>query len=79
MVGEVDLEARDAGQRAGGRADLGGEVGQRRDVVAEQRRLGGELRAGELHAVAGVAGETDDDLRELLDRLAPTVRGIAPA
>ena len=40
VVGEVELEAGDAGQRAGGRADLGGEVGQRRDVVAEQRGLG---------------------------------------
>jgi hypothetical protein len=42
--------------------DLGGEVGQRRDVVAEERRLGRELRAGELHTVAGVAREADDDL-----------------
>ena len=39
VVGEVDLEAGDARQRAGGRADLGGEVGQRREVVAERRRL----------------------------------------
>ena len=70
MVGEVELEARDARQRAGRRADLGGEVGQRRDVVAEQRRLGRELRAGELHPVAGVAREADDDLGELLDGLA---------
>jgi hypothetical protein len=62
VVGEVELEARDAGQRAGGRANLGGEVGQRRDVVAEQRGLGRELRAGELHAVAGVAREANDDL-----------------
>ena len=28
VVGEVELEARDARQRAGGRADLGGEVGE---------------------------------------------------
>ena len=69
MIGEVELEARDARQRAGGRADLGGEVGQRRDVVAENRRLRRELRAGELHAVAGVAAEADDDLGQLLDRL----------
>ena len=79
VVGEVELEAGDARQRAGGRADLGGEVGQRRDVVAEQRGLGRELRAGELHAVAGVAREADDDLGELLDRLAAHVlrAGIA--
>ena len=73
VVGEVELEAGDARQRAGGRADLGGEVGQRRDVVAEQRRLGRELRAGELHAVTRVAREADDDLGELLDRLAAHV------
>ena len=35
VVGEVDLEARHAGKRAGGRADLGREVGQRREVVPE--------------------------------------------
>ena len=58
------------GSEPGRRADLGGEVGQRRDVVPEQRRLGRELRAGELHAVAGVAREADDDLGELLDGLA---------
>ena len=36
VVGEVELEAGDAGQRAGGRADLGREVRQRRDVVPER-------------------------------------------
>ena len=36
-------------------ADLGREVGQRADVVADQGRGVGELRAGQLHAVAGVA------------------------
>ena len=69
VVGEVELEAGDARQRAGGRADLGGEVGQRREVVAEQRRLAGEAAAGQLHAVAGVAGEADGHLLELLDLL----------
>ena len=68
MVGDADLEGRDAGQRAGGRADLGREVGERREVVAEQRRGVGELGAGQLHAVAGVAGEADDDVVELLVR-----------
>ena len=67
VVGEVDLERRDARQRALGRADLGGEVGQRHQVVAERGRLLGEPVAGELHAVAGVAGEPDDDAVELLD------------
>ena len=47
-----------------------GKSGKRREVVADQRRGVGELRAGELHAVAGVAGEADHDVREsaLCDR-----------
>src|SRR5581483_7666265 len=51
---EVDLEAGDAGQGAGGGADLGGEVGEGGDVVAEDGRGVGKLGAGQLHAVAGV-------------------------
>ena len=74
VVGEVELEPRDARQRAGRRTDLRREVGQRRDVVPEQRRLRGELRAGELHAVAGVAREADDHLGELLDWLGQIAR-----
>ena len=70
VVGEVQLEAGDAGQGALRGADLGGEVRQRRQVVAERRRLGGEPVAGQLHAVAGVAGEADDDPLEPLDLLA---------
>ena len=69
VVGEVHLERRHPGQRALGRADLGGEVGQRRQVVAERRRLLREPVPGQLHAVAGVAGEADDDAVELLDLL----------
>ena len=69
VVGEVELEAGDAGQRAGRRADLGREVRQRRDVVADERRLAREAAAGQLHAVAGVAGEADRHLLELLDLL----------
>ena len=60
-VGDVDLEARHAGDRAGRGADLGREVRQRRQVVAEGGAHVGEAVAGELHAVAGVAGEADDD------------------
>ena len=59
--GEVDLERRDAADGAGGRADLGREVGQRREVVAEHSRRIGEPAAGELHAVAGVPREAHDD------------------
>ena len=68
----------DARQRAGRRADLGGEVGQRREVVPEDGGLAREAVAGQLHAVAGVAGEADDDPLELLDRLGSCdVSGIA--
>jgi hypothetical protein len=58
---EVQLEGADAGERARGSPDLGREVRQRRDVVAGDRGLGRELRSRDLHAVAGVAGESDDD------------------
>ena len=54
------------GKRAGGRTDLGGEVGKRREVVAEDGRLAREAIARELHPVAGVAGEPDDDPFEVV-------------
>jgi hypothetical protein len=57
--GEVNLEARDAGLRTAGGADFSREVRERGDVVAGQGRGVGELRAGELHAVARVAAEAD--------------------
>ena len=63
----MELERRDAGQGAGGGPDLGREVGERRQVVAEGRGLRGEPIAGQLHAVAGVAGEADDNAVEALD------------
>jgi hypothetical protein len=63
---EVELEPRDPEQRASGSADLGREVGEGRDVVAGLGRGLGELGAGELHAVARIAGEADDDAVELL-------------
>ena len=65
---EADLEPADARQRARRRADLGREVGQGADVVAEDGGRPGELGPGELHAVAGIAGEADGDPLELLDR-----------
>ena len=74
VVGEVQLEGADARQGPRRRADLGGEVGQRRQVVAEARRLAGEPVAGQLHAVAGVAGEPDDDAVELDDALHEAAR-----
>ena len=75
VVGEVDLERRDAGQRALRSSDLGGEVRQRHEVVAEHGRLLREPVPGQLHAVTGVAREPDDHPIELLDLLghvAPT-------
>ena len=69
VVGEVHLEPGDARQRAGRRADLGREVGERREVVPEDRGLAREAVARELHPVAGVAGEADHDPFELLDGL----------
>ena len=69
VVGEVQLEGADAGQGARWRPDLGREVGQRRQVVAERRGLAGEPTAGQLHAVAGVTGQPDDDAVELDDAL----------
>ena len=59
-------KAETPGQRAGRRPDLGRELGQRGEVVAEQRARAGEAIAGQLHAVAGVAGEADDDPVELV-------------
>ena len=61
VVSDLDLERRDPRQRALRRADLGRIARLGRQVVTEQRRLGSEPVAGELHAVAGVPGETDDD------------------
>ena len=52
--------------RPGWGPDLGREVRQRREVVAEHRARRREPVADELAAVAGVAGEADDDAVELL-------------
>ncbi len=57
---KVDLKTRHARDRALGRADFGRIVGEGGDVVAEDGAGVGQLRAGQLHAVAGVAGEADD-------------------
>ena len=48
-----------------------GKSGSVSEVVAEQRAGAGEPVAGELHAVAGVAGEADDDPIEALGDGAP--------
>jgi hypothetical protein len=59
--GEVDLEGGHAPQRPRGRANLGRVVGCRRKVVPEDRRRVGETPADELHTVARVARNTDDN------------------
>ena len=58
LAAELELEARDAEERAGGARISAGKFGSVASVVAGPGRLGGELLAGELHAVAGVPGET---------------------
>jgi hypothetical protein len=69
VVGEVQLEGRDPGKGAGGGADLGGEVRQGGQVVAEGRGLGGEAVTGELHTVTRVPREPDDHPVEAADAL----------
>jgi len=59
--GEVDLERRDACQGPGRSPDLGREVGQRHQVVADEGGGRSEPVAGELYAVARIAGKADDD------------------
>ena len=61
VVGEVQLESTDARQRALRGTDLRREVGQCGQVVAARRGFPGETVAGQLHAVAGVTGESHDD------------------
>jgi hypothetical protein len=55
----VDLERRHAERRPHGCPDFGGVIGERREVEAGKGRLHGELRTGQLHAVAGITGKTD--------------------
>ena len=65
VAGEIDLKAAYAGQGSRRGADLGGKIGQRRDIVACQCRFGGELHPGQLHPVARIAGEANDDVVDL--------------
>jgi hypothetical protein len=66
---EVHLVAGHAGQRAGRGPDLGRVVGEGGEIGARERVRLGELGAGELHTVAGVADEPDGDGLDLLDWL----------
>lgn len=58
---ELDLEARDAEGCSLWCSDLGGEVWEGCEVVSEDCCGIGELAARELHSIAGVAAESDDD------------------
>ena len=66
VVAEVYLKARDARNGSLRGAYFGRVVRKGRDAVSQQGRGVGKERARELHAVAGVARETDDDVLQLL-------------
>ena len=55
----MNLESADAGKRAGRGANLGGEVGERGQIIPVKSGCIRELAAGDLHSVAGVTAETD--------------------
>jgi hypothetical protein len=61
LATEIDLVSRHAEGRAGRRPDLRRVVREGREVPSGERRRDRELRAHELYAVAGVAGEPHDD------------------
>jgi hypothetical protein len=69
LVREMDLERGYTCERAGRRADLGREVREGCEVVAEDGGCIGEALAGELHTVTGVACEADDYLMEFFNGL----------
>jgi len=75
LAAELELEARHAEERAGGSADLGREIRQSRNVVAGPRCFRGELLAGDLHSVAGIAGKPDDCPGQGPTRLRDSRRG----
>lgn len=62
----MDLEARYSGHGSLRRTNLGGVVWKGRDAVAHERRGVGEKRPRELHSVARIAREADDDVLKLL-------------
>ncbi len=64
---------------AGRRPDLRGEIGQGGEVVAEDRGGGGEPVPGELHPVARVPREPDDDVLGFLDGLRHLLGQLTPA
>ena len=69
MICEVQLEGRDARNGSCRRSDFCRKVRQCLQIVAQTCGLGGEAIPGELHAVAGIPGETNDNLADLDDLL----------
>ena len=65
VSGKLDLIPGDARGGARGGPDLRRIIRERRQVVAVQRGLAGELGAGELHAITGVARETHDGILDV--------------
>ena len=70
VVGEVQLEGRDARQSSGRCPNLSGEVREGRKVIAHPGGFGGEPVTGQLHAIAGVTSKADYDPAELHNLLA---------
>src|SRR5690606_19334804 len=66
---EVKLEAAHAVRRAGRSPDFRREIRQGSEVVSCVRGGKRELRTGQLHAVARIAGEEDRCLRDSFKRL----------
>ncbi len=64
IAGKAELVAADAGQGTLRGPDLGGEIGEGGQVDAQEGGVVGELASGQLHAVAGVAGEFYHDIPE---------------
>ncbi len=63
---KINLKRRDAKSRSDRRSNLGGEIRERRQVVAGQCRGIGELATGDLDAVARIAREANDHRIEFL-------------
>jgi hypothetical protein len=78
----MHLERRHPRQRALRRPDLGREVRERRQIIAERRRLLGEPVTRQLHPITGITREPDDHPIELLDLLGHAKRllllGVPP-
>ena len=66
VIRDMDLKRRNSAQRSRWRTNLSRVVRERCEVVAEQSTGCGESITSQLHAVARVAGEPDNNPVELL-------------